>query len=257
MLSEAQIKHVLDSLGALRMGRYTSPSNNIHESLRAYEWGLSLNQALVKPLDITEIALRNAIDRALTEWWRSQGHLGSWTDDASTGMEPTLDALVHRGDWKRRAQQNVVGRAVIHDDIIANTSFGTWRNIIGNPSSISSKPPSDVSQLSSWQASKKQDIKCAALWKVVLKDAFPNLPKTKRLRGAQSPRGYVGSRVTKVAALRNRVCHWDSLLSVHVPRRYRDMWELLNAIDPHLSAWLDAQCEWELANVLMRRPLWL
>ncbi len=211
----------------------------------------------MKPLSITEVVLRNAIDCALSDWWRSQGHDGAWTDASAFGCEPSLDVLVHRESWRRRAQQNVAGRPVTHDDIIANTSFGTWRNFFGNPSAISANPPADANKLNSWHALKRQDIRCAALWKEVLQNAFPNLPKTKRLRGKQSPRGYVGSRITRIASLRNRVCHWDSLLGVQVPNRYRDMWELLDAIDPHVSMWLDEQCDWELMDVLMDRPEWL
>lgn len=257
MPSNDQFIKIIESLSDARMKKYIRRNTDLATSLRAYEWGLSLDQALIKPLNITEVALRNAIDRALCAWWRSEGHAGSWTDIRADGFEPVLDALVHRKDWRGRAQQNVVGRTVTHDDIIANTSFGTWRNLIGNPSSIRSVPPADRKRYRSWLALKDRDAKCALLWKTVLKDAFPNLPRTKRLRGKQSPRGYVGSRVARIAALRNRTCHWDSLLNAQVPRRYRDMWELLNAIDPVLSSWLDDLCDWELANVLLERPVWL
>lgn len=142
-----------------------------------------LNQALVKPLNITEVALRNALDRALRLWWSSKGHCGSWTDQSAAGLEPALDRFAHRSDWRRRAQQNVVGRLVVHDDVIANTSFGTWRNLIGNPSSILANPPADGNQYHSWRALKERDAKCAVLWKETLQSALPNLPKTKRLRG--------------------------------------------------------------------------
>lgn len=248
---------VIDALSPKRLNRYAAPDGSPEKTLRAYTWALSLRQALLKPLDITEVMLRNTLDYALREWWTARGHRGCWTDEKAAGEEPVLDALVHRKDWKRRARQYVFDRTVTHDDIIAHTSFGTWRNIIGNPAAIPSARQDSKESRDSRRAAKVHDNRCAQLWNAALNRAFPNIPSTKRKRGGQSPRGYIGARVSRAAALRNRVCHWDSLLTLCIPKQYESMREIVNAVDSADAEWLDEQCREEIDAVLAKRPDWI
>lgn len=215
-----------------------------------------MNQSLTKPIGITEVFLRNAIDESISIWWDERGHSPSWTDKSAEGQEPILDALVHRDGWRKRAKGNVKGRGVSHDDIIAHTSFSTWRNLIGNPSALAVHEPDDRERRDSWRAAKRRDEQCALLWKTVLCTAFPNIPKKKERKG-QSPRGYVGSRILHVSYLRNRACHWDSLLNIDALKSYQEMLDLIACIDLQAAGWLEEQCGSGVRSVVARRPQWL
>lgn len=105
MLSNNDLIHISEALSDARMEKYSKHNGDLEACIGAYECGLSLNQALVKPLNITEVALRNALDRALRLWWSSKGHCGSWTDQRAAGLEPALDRFAHRSDWRRRASK--------------------------------------------------------------------------------------------------------------------------------------------------------
>lgn len=241
--------------------RRTAPFRAICESdagaLAAYEWSLDLGQALLKPIGIMEVAVRNAVDGALFRWWNDQGYGGTWIDVRSEEAPVSfLSPFVHASEWRSRARSSKHGceKEVTHDDVIAHTSLGTWRNMIGNPAAISSIPPAEPERRASWEAARRQDVLCAELWRHAIRDAFPSIPETKKLRLGLSPRAYIGARLTRISFLRNRVCHWDNLLAVDIPGRYDDIKRLTRAVDPCLSEWLCGQCDEEITDLLVRKP---
>ena len=256
-------ENIFKVIGASRLNRLLLQSDTAEDALAAYEWELELGQALLKPIGITEVAVRNAIDLAICEWWRELGLAGSWTDSqhSPAGAEP-LQPFLHVEDWKRRARQNIHNssnkpRAITHDDIIAHTSLGTWKNIVGNPAAIKPKPPKDFKKRQSWFALKRRDEQCAILWKTTISDAFPFIPATKGDRDRKSPRGYIGSCLSHIAFLRNRVCHWDNLLNVDVDLSYLEMQRVVGSIDHDTLVWMDSICKNDIAALANSRPSWI
>lgn len=214
------------------------------DPLELYLWELSLRQALIKPLALVEVILRNALDRALSEWWDAQGFVGRWTNQSES--ETLLTPFLAVPEWKRRARADQMGnrQVITHDDIIAHAPFGAWRNMIGNPVSVSKaqRRVDSEARFKSWEGMRVRDAACASLWRASLASAFPAIPSTKSARGKMSPRAYIGTRLSRISALRNRVCHCDNLLRINVDRRYQDMLEIVQSIDPALGAWFDDQC---------------
>lgn len=224
--------------------------NASHEDvLEQYRRELQLRQILIKPITLVEVILRNSIDIALSAWWENAGLGGTWTD--SPAEEKTLSPFLHTSEWRKRASSNKssCADAITHSDLIAHASFGSWRNMIGNPASRSLRKPEDAtsSMMSDWRKACAQDARCATLWKTALYAAFPNIPETKKGRGGLSPRAYIGIRLTRISALRNRVCHCDNLAKVNVQARYDDMLQVVDAIDLDLGRWLRAECSDEIA----------
>lgn len=250
---------VARALGEKRLQPLSRDKVDMESAIEAYSWEMKLGQGLLKPISVVEVTLRNAIDQAIQQWWESMGLSGCWTDSPLPKEASVLSPLVHVSDWRRRAEQNLrnSNRAITHDDLIAHTSFGTWKNIIGNPASIAHVPPIDEKRLSSWKAARKRDVQCAEAWKEVIYAAFPNIPATKGGRQKLSPRGYIGVRVSHVAGLRNRVCHWDNLTGVSIVARYHDMLEIVEAVNEPLAIWMNQQCSMEITNLVDSRPDWL
>ena len=256
-MNDADYRSIATLLSDKRLSKFLDGAQDGSSALNAYEWSLGLGQSLLKPIGMTEVFLRNTMDCTIAQWWQEQGYQPPWTSTDAEGLAPELDKLCHRADWKRRAERNLAGHTATHDDIIAHTSFGTWRNFIGNPAALLPCPPEDKNKSSSWHAAKRNDALCADLWRQMLSSAFPNIPRTKRERGGQSPRGYIGARITRISRLRNRVCHWDSLLDINPLMSYLDMIELVSCIDYAAERWMDACCGAGIRDICKQKPSWL
>lgn len=214
--------------------------------IRAYRWQLDLRQALLGPLEVTEVILRNALDRALALWWASLGQPGFWTDGGEAFENSVFGKLIHLEEWRRHARKNLDTDDVTHDDIIATAMLGSWRNLIGNPV----RQPLDPAGL-------RRDGQCATAWGLAIKCAFPLIPETRDLRDGQSPRGYVGIRLARIGRMRNRVCHCEDLAKVNVEGRMRDIGELLHTIDDRAPALLWRLCGDCALAIAAARPSWL
>ena len=247
--------------GKARLMAFYAESNDLDQALGAYAWEMHLRQSLLKPIGITEVFLRNAMDNAIRHWWNGHQLPGDWLDATIDFEIPEPIASFRKVNaWRGRAATNLKGcktkEQISHDDIIAHMMLGTWRNMIGNPASVSPEPPDDAEKRQSWRGLRKSDAKCAALWKEITHAAFPNMP-TKSGRGRMSPRAYIGSKLAVMSALRNRVCHWDNLIHVNVAARYADMQSIVAAISLPGVEWLREQTEADFMEVLSRRPAWL
>lgn len=72
-----------------------------------------------------------------------------------------------------------------------------------------------------------------------------------------SPHGYIGAKVSATNALRNRICHWDNLLTVNVAARYHDMLAIVGTISSSGLVRMREQTEHEMADIIAARPIWL
>lgn len=239
---------ILNLLSEHRTAPFRSLCESDEEALILYCRALRLGQTLLGPLGITEVTVRNALDRALSDWWKENSGQGTWIDASPENAPIFLSSFVHTNEWRKRAKSSKQNHnaKITHDDIIAHTSLGTWRNMIGNPAGLPARLPLTPDKVNSWEAARRQDALCAELWKHATKNAFPFIPQTKGQRLGLSPRAYVGLRLSRISYLRNRVCHWDSLLSVDTATRYDDMKRVVRAIDADLEEWLSSQYDEEI-----------
>lgn len=249
---------ITQCLGKQHMTVLCNDNNDPRSSISAFEWEIEARKALLEPIGITETVLRNAIDQSICAWWKDMGLPGTWTDAPLAPEAEFLSLFVHSSSWKKRAESNLKHRRrAVHSDLIAHTSFGTWKNMIGNPASYISHPPKEKERYDSWIAAQKRETECAKIWKKMLVSAFPNIPQGKSARGKLSPRAYIGARISRIAALRNRVCHWDSLIKVDIEMRYKDMREIVSAINPKAELWMNGLCRQEIDNAIKNKPTWL
>ena len=244
--------------GTSRLSSFYDAGGNRERALEAYAWQLGLGQALLKPIGIGEVFLRNTMDDAICQWWQEQHLPGDWLDIGNEEVIPEpLHSFSHVSQWRSRAAKNLKSHKtrtqIDHDDVIAHTMLGTWRNMIGNPTVINIRPPDDEQRRRSWSSLRIADTRCAALWREIIRHAFPNMP-TKRGRDGLSPRAYIGSKVASMSSLRNRVCHWDNLMHVNVSARYADMLSVVAAIDTTGYAWMKTQTQDEVTQILSERP---
>ncbi|MDY3128237.1 MAG: hypothetical protein SOW59_08980 [Corynebacterium sp.] len=218
---------IIEALGEARLAPYLEAANgNRKEALRLYRWSVKLTAAVQETLGITEVLIRNAIDQQLQEWNNAQKPTStSWllTEPAS----PLLGLInPKRREACRRAQKSVehrspnhprYGQAPTHDDVLANTMFGMWKDILPNHAP-SANPENDENKNRKF------------MWGQAVSKAFPN---------EYDPDGEKTYwRVSHLHLLRNRVSHMDSLLNVDVLDATHDAFALVNSIDSKLCDWL-------------------
>lgn len=105
---------------------------------------------------------------------------------------------------------------ISHDDLLAETTFGDWNNLM---------PIAN--------AKSKTYATRRFLWENALKNAFPHL--------VNDPHGHAtANRVRSLHAIRNRASHMEPLLDVAVEKRHNDILQLLTALDPELRVWVDS-----------------
>lgn len=233
---------VLAALGESRIQPYLNASGgNRKNALNLYRWAVRLNAAVQETLGLTEVVLRNAIDAQLQAWNNSEfGHETSWLLEAPA---TPLRALVQgkRLESIRRAEKERdrrpmnhprSGEPITHDDVLANTMFGLWKDILPNHA-----PDANPA--------KTENRNRGALWEAAVKSAFPH---------AQDSTGELTYwRVTHLHSLRNRVSHMDSLLNVDVKDLItNDAFGLINSINPRAGQWVTGTSP--VPAVLKERP---
>lgn len=202
----------------LRLAPYvTAASGDRSKAVTLYEWNIATSAAVYEVLHRFEVGLRNAMDPRLCAWNATQvdetgrQHGRDWLIDPSRLLARLAAKSIN--DATPRARRAVakggVSRAMLHDDVLAATSLGTWRYLL---------PDKDPGR--------------QLLWKEAVHAAFPCLPTS-------SSGDDVTREVKHVLTLRNRVAHLEPLLDVsRTQRQVSAAYKVAGWIDPHLRDWL-------------------
>lgn len=187
-----------------------------------YHWNSRISAAFLVDICHVEVALRNTIDRRMTQLHTTAGHSGTWLDDPTLrlgrdGRGPGW----HNGpysqiaDAKNRVSNN--SKPMSPGQILSETPFGTWRQMVSNRQR--------------W------------LWPDLV-TAFPHMPSR-----SQAP---VQNLIVGVGDLRNRIGHHHRIWTRNLPKAHRDLLKLAGFIDPQLSTWVSASSS--VPAVLATRP---
>lgn len=168
-MTNIQYKKIEESLTQIRLSSYCGESDE--KTLQNYLYNIKLCRAFYPLLNFFEVALRNAIDKALIEY---NGN-GDWFDTLpldAKGMQKILDAKK-----KIKIQHHII----THDRIVAELSLGFW-------TSFFSKAFAQFSYQS-----------------VIIKNSFPNCPRKLRTIKNLQPR------LERFRILRNRISHCERI----------------------------------------------
>lgn len=210
----ARVRHITTP----RLAPYLAAVGGCTErALALYEWNVSASAAVYEVLHRFEVGLRNAIDPRLCAWNATQvdpstgvRHGEDWLIDPSRLLGRLAEKAIR--DATPRAQRAVGprrARAVLHDDVLAATSLGTWRYLL---------PDRDAGR--------------RRLWSDAVHRAFPHLP-------AGAAGSDVTSKVQDVLSLRNRVAHLEPLLNVgRTQRHIGAAYTVASWIGPDLHDWI-------------------
>lgn len=234
-------QQVVNGLSAARFQPFLNEAHgNYKYALSLYRWHMELSSAVSDVLGLTEIVLRNSIDRQL-QIWNSNDAQGS-EDWLLGNVARPLDSLTRskRVEALRRASKDRNSRPVghpryglplTHNDVLAHTMFGMWKDLLPNHACNAN-------------LSRSSNEGRRILWEEAIRYAFPY---------ADDHDGATTYWHTEHChKLRNRVAHMDSLLNVNVTVESRRAFTLVNSIDPQIGSWLSSVSQ--VSAIYSQRP---
>lgn len=233
-------RQVIDALHVSRMKPYLDAAHqNEKGALTLYRWHTDLTAAVQTVLGLTEVVLRNAMDRELQAWNNGQiPGTSSWLlaepaaplRSLSAGKRREAQERALKSQLARSRQHARHGAPVSHDDVLAHITFGLWKELLPNHLPSAGNATENANRL--------------RLWNEGLRNAFP---------GVQDSDGEITFwRVAHLHELRNRVSHMEPLLNVDVKDRTDDAFKLLQSIDGVVANWVAGGSQ--VQSVLNRRP---
>lgn len=188
-------------LSEARFARYLNRyDGNRRLAMRLYTWNLAACSALWGPINVLEIAVRNAIHNRLVErtgrgdWWSDTRIHLCWNE--RDAIDSAISTLKRRGTADPSA-----------DQVVAATSFGLWVGLTG------AGVPRDP--MLSYETT---------LWQPRLQHAFPH-------RGDRR-RKYIHAKLDDVRILRNRIAHHEPIYRSPLQNIYDDILEIAAMIRP-------------------------
>lgn len=172
--------------------------NDAEKAVELYLWDRRLATAIFHDLSVLEVALRNALDRALT-----QEHGSEWFRLSSALFDQRTYSQIADA-WERlpaRFRDAAPGDGRIRGRLLASCMFGTW------VSALDAGGKTGVDGPCAWS---NHDV----VWtRGVLLLAFPGAGKIAGTMRTQLTRPWVHQQVREVHILRNRVAHHESLIN--------------------------------------------
>lgn len=168
-----------------RLSPYLKDGDNVKDVLEKYHSNIILSEAMIPSLHYLEICLRNRIDQLFKKTYASD-----WLITIPHELILSTEDLQKIGKISRRIRRES-RREPIHDDIVAQMTFGFWCSFFH----------------------KKYD---PVIWhrKNFITSVFPNLPRNQRKRS------YIEQKILKIKEVRNRIAHhepiWNRSSSVHL-----------------------------------------
>ncbi|WP_147431830.1 hypothetical protein [Motilibacter peucedani] len=203
--SSEQQKDLDRLLSEARMGSYQTAAAGAPgaalSSLDVYVYNMRLAGALLGPLHLLEVVIRNAMHEQLTrhlgrpDWWESDAvTFEDWQDRSLEKAELDVDRVCRNG-----------GRDPVPGDTVAALEFGFWVGLLG--------------------PGFERD-----LWRPALQQAFPN-----NRRG----RDGLYKMLSRLRRLRNRVGHHEPVHDRVNLRQYEDIINAIKFVSVPVSVWVD------------------
>jgi len=205
MLSTSTAAEIRASLSPTRISTYDSeyPIGTCQtKAIQLYAWNAQTSGALLTPLHLCEITIRNAISQAIENAYCSNWHLDTTFETSlpspPSGYNPRRDLI------KTRAKSTSVGQ------VISELKFVFWQSML----------------------TKRHDNK---IWNNHLRSVFPNTDPGKSIKEI---RVGLHSDIESVRRLRNRVAHHEHILKRNLDDDFRKLTNLIEARCTTTALWM-------------------
>ncbi len=210
---------VRDEVAALlsqpRLAEYKrAVGGKLEPALRLYSWNLAVSGAFFESIHYLEIALRNTMDRALTDWASAKlGATDPWYRSPSVPLTPKTREAVRQA--VRRATDDGQ-RAELPGRVVAELTLGFWWSLLAQGYG-------------------------RGLWQPCLQHAFP-AARQQRLHTS----------LDHIRQLRNRIAHHEPIHPRPLASDYRDLLGTAEQISSRLAWWIDTTSR--VPELLEQRP---
>ena len=179
-----------------------------------YVWNARLCEEFYIPLQFTEVALRNGIQRRLQQVFGADWYNNPKFKDAIPVRHKDDVVNVTSSEMAKR------GRSFTADHVVAGLPFGFWQNLMGK----------SVAHI---------------LWKYNANSVFPNAP-------VGTKRETIFGMLEQLRKFRNNVMHHYAIFDKNPVTEYNNIRTLMHWMCPH-TLWLISELA-NPAAVLARRP---
>nr|WP_176453432.1 hypothetical protein [Gordonia westfalica] len=234
-----------------------------------YLWQVGMSAAWYEVLAFTEMAVRHSLDTELRKWNAAQPGCGpDWLRKPATPLSGVLGSRTlkrvayeagkasdqrseHDPDFGVHPRS---GHEVVHDDLVAQLTFGNLVHLLPND------PPSEEKRKSLRSGYTKHE----QLWLNATKTAFPNLdqvcgnrrwakyPPHTPVPEAVAPGYALAAALERLRRLRNRVGHHEQTFRVRHTDRHRDAMYVIRAIN--INAHIAVHSVSRVRGVLATQP---
>lgn len=213
--SPATYSAIESSLSAPRLSRYLPAANgDKHFAFRLYVWNARICEDFYLPTQITEVAIRNAVHKALMRRygvdWDQRG------DFLCTLPKRLTEALSDARDSERNQQ----GTRLTINHLVSSLSFGFWVHLTTQ----------DYGHL---------------IWKQGVRAEFPNFPKKGKLFELHAA-------LDRFRMFRNRVAHHNAVFDKSPTAELRRMQEIVGWICPE-TLWVMNELS-NVSRTINQRP---
>jgi hypothetical protein len=212
----AEVRALREAISPARLTTYVRRAHgNTRRAFDLYAWNVEAAAALYPILQVNEIALRNAINRALesqfgTQWPYSQGFLRNL---------PRVDRQTFE-NGRTKLERNLGVSQVSTGDVVAAQTYWFWVMLL-------------TSRFE------------RRIWNQEFARSFPCAPPA-------VDRGIVHDRADELRRLRNRIAHHEPLLDHDLVGAYRRASSMVRWISPVNARWADVR--WPLDRDRLKRP---
>lgn len=222
-MTSTRIQEIKNALSHARMGTYEnatdSTGNRIsaEQALSLYAWNAQVSAALLAPLHICEVVIRNAVSAALEAQYGSRW---PW----SPGFEQSLPSP-HQGYNPRRDLQDARRSASTTGKVIPELKFAFWQSMFTS----------------------RHDSR---LWNIYLTQVFPNLPTGQSVKQSRSD---IYHELENLRKLRNRIAHHEPIFGRNLPQDFNKINDLISIRCVITAAWM--QQNQQASSFINSRPL--
>lgn len=186
------------ALSLERFGRYLAwTADDREQAIELYSLNIRVSESLYTPLHMLEVALRNRINGVLAEIKGTEWY----TDQAGVLLVP------HQREQVDKAIDELVrvGKQVAAGSIVAGLTFSFWTTMFN------------------------KDYE--ALWQQALhRIADPSAPKGLKRKNFSGP-------LTTIRLLRNRIAHYEPIISWNLPKHHSKILQLIEWLSPPAAKW--------------------
>ena len=203
------------TLSPARLARFDeSAEGNKHLALRLYVWNARLCEEFYLPLQLAEVAVRNAIHYTLT---RRYGQ--NWFENSSITSQ-LLDRYQRELQMLVESLREKFRSGFSADRVVAGLTFGFWVNLL---------------------TARYENL----LWQQGLQRSFPHIERSLGRRAAHA-------KIDQLRLFRNRVAHHYAIFDQSPTTEYRNIQEILSWVCPE-TVWLMRELA-NPARVIGARP---